>query len=142
MQKMTVKEWREIGEKLYGPDPKGWKFRCPSCGGVQTIQDFEAIEGFTGDASRFAYFSCIGRMLPKCSQAFDDGPPPCNYTTGGLINISPLYVIDEEGKERPAFAFAGMPPSRPGIDPAPPPSVRPAALVDKIDEGKPGGAPG
>lgn len=33
VMKLTEKEWRDLGEKLFGTkDMMVWKFKCPSCG--------------------------------------------------------------------------------------------------------------
>jgi hypothetical protein len=40
---LSLEEWRAQATALFGPDPRNWKFRCPICGNVQTLVDFEAI---------------------------------------------------------------------------------------------------
>ncbi|MBD3263401.1 hypothetical protein GF374_03410 [Candidatus Woesearchaeota archaeon] len=96
---MTYDEWEKMGERLYGKDKMKWKFRCPSCGWVASVQDYKdagAPDGVIG-------FSCIGRYMgPVARDAFSEtGIGPCNYAGGGLIGLNP---VDVEGV--PYFQFA------------------------------------
>jgi hypothetical protein len=105
-KRMTLKEWMDRGSALFGADMMQWKFVCPSCGNVQSPEDLRKYkdQGATPDTARF---SCIGRYdgrngtVPMCS-----GASPCNYTTGGLLNISPVCVTNVEGVECWSFDFA------------------------------------
>ncbi len=91
-----------------GPQGRKWRFRCPSCGLVQSGEDFLAL-GMTAEeaVTRFA-FSCIGRWIPECQDAFTGGPGPCNYAGGELIRIAPVCVV-AEGKDVSCFGFADEP---------------------------------
>lgn len=89
---MTKKEWAAKGEKLFGKDQMKWKFVCPSCGHIASVQDYKDA----GAGSGAVAFSCIGRYLKKPNEAFQQGKSPCNYAGGGLIRINPLEV-DGEG---------------------------------------------
>lgn len=104
---MSKAEWLALGEKLFGPDFKQWRFVCPSCGHVQSVADFEpfAEQGATPSS---AYFNCIGRYDGHGDVPLFTKPGPCNYTSGGLFCFSPVLVVDEEGKEHRAFAFDGQ----------------------------------
>jgi hypothetical protein len=100
---MTQAEWMEEGKRRFGPDIMKWKFKCPSCGIVISVQEYKdagAPEGAIG-------FNCIGRYKPE-SQATPmlSGKQPCNYTSGGLICISPLKIIFPNGKSDQFFDFA------------------------------------
>lgn len=92
--------WRAEAVRRFGPDPLGWRFVCPCCGHVVSVRDYKAA-----GAPQGAYgFSCIGRYLGGGRDAFGAGAGPCNYTTGGLFNLSPIKVT--EGKETYSyFAF-------------------------------------
>lgn len=103
---MTLAEWHAEGNRRFGPDQLKWKFQCPACKHVQAVEDFRTHKdkGATADS---ANFNCIGRYSGSTRRAFEDkGPGPCNYTSGGLFNISPLVVVTEDGKEYRGFAFA------------------------------------
>lgn len=93
---MTHNEWYAKGEQLFGADIMQWKFICPSCGHTASVQDWKDAGAPEGAVA----FSCIGRYLPECNEAFAKGDGPCNYAGGGLIRLNP---IDVDG--RPTFAF-------------------------------------
>lgn len=104
MEKITKDEWLKRGTALYGDDMFGWKFKCPSCGHIQAVNDFKPYKdkGASPDSARF---NCIGRYDGHINTPMGTKPGPCNYTSGGLINISPLIVIDGD-KESSSFEFA------------------------------------
>lgn len=96
--------WLAEAERRCEGKFRALRFTCPACGHVQSGQDFLDL-GMTPDqAATRAGFSCIGRWLPQCRAAFEDGPGPCNYAGGGLFRIGPVQVVFEEGKE-PLWAF-------------------------------------
>lgn len=94
---MTRDEWHAEGQRLFGDDIMQWKFVCPACGHVASVQDWKDAGATEGAVA----FSCVGRYLPVCRDAFAEGKGPCNYAGGGLIGLNP---IDVEG--RMTFAFA------------------------------------
>lgn len=51
-------EWLAEGEARYGTDRRAWRFRCPSCGHVQSGQALAAL-GVT-DWDAFLGFTCVG----------------------------------------------------------------------------------
>ena len=106
-KKITETEWLKRGKELFGEDMKKWKWVCPSCGGIQGYYDFKKT-GMDDDEIRgVVYFSCVGRYNGNMdNDAFVSGNTPCNYTTGGLLNISPLIVVSENGNEHSVFDFA------------------------------------
>jgi len=87
--KMTQEQFQDEAKKRFGDDPMNWKFKCPSCGHVASVQDYKDA----GASSKVVGFSCIGRYLPGiCQEAFAEGPGPCNYAGGGLIGINPVEI--------------------------------------------------
>jgi hypothetical protein len=105
---LSFLEFMRAGTARYGPDIAGWKFRCPVCGHVQSINDFRPFkdQGATADDVRF---NCLGRFLPTCRKAFGgNGPGPCDYTTGGLFNVTPLTIKTDTGPVH-SFDFADQP---------------------------------
>ena len=54
----SVRDWRAEGEKGFGSDYMNWKFRCPICGHVASIQDFKDAGAESPNA---AYQERIGR---------------------------------------------------------------------------------
>lgn len=87
---VMLKDWQAEGERLFGKDPKDWRFVCPACGGVQTGRQFEE----SGQEPDFAYRNCISRYV---------GTGKCKYTTGGLLNLAKVCVID--ALYRPVWVF-------------------------------------
>lgn len=111
LTKIKLAVWEAIGTERFGPDKMTWRFICPCCKHIQTPEDFRPYATEKGPDPSTAYFSCIGRWSGHKRDAFlpkgkEDTPGPCNYTSGGLFNISPVMVIDDAGKEHPAFDFA------------------------------------
>ena len=101
---MERQEWLEKGRKLFGDNMFEWKFRCPNCGNVQSAEDFRPYQD-KGATPEDAYFNCIGRFLDMPVGTFGEGKSPCDYTSGGLLCISPVEV-SMEGKLFHVFEFA------------------------------------
>lgn len=103
MKKQTLSQWLEEGKKLFGEDYTKWKFKCPACGHVQSVQDFIdiAIDGNN------AYSECIGRYTGKGSPVKGD-TSGCNWAAYGLFGTlgNGRTVINENGKEIEVFEFA------------------------------------
>jgi len=111
-QQMPHAEWLAEGRRRFGDDPKSWQFRCPVCGNIQTMEDFERV--VAGPHS--VYQECIGRHLPSRASDFAQTPAkdgtksPCDYAAYGLFQFG-WKVIDEAGKAVPVFPFADPPSS-------------------------------
>ena len=103
MVTMTVEAWKEKGKQLFGEDVLKWRFVCPSCGHIQTPEDFRPYKG-EGATPDIAYFSCIGRYDGHGDTVMCSGKSPCNYTSGGLFNLAPVMVTDGDNKHY-CFAF-------------------------------------
>jgi hypothetical protein len=94
--KMTMKEFLQKGTELFGEDKRYWKFVCPVCETVISCDDY--IKNGANDGA-IAY-SCIGRYIDKkdSQKAFSGNVikgKPCDYTTGGLFNLSPMEIDGE-----------------------------------------------
>ena len=85
---ITMDEWQAEGIKLFGPDHKKWKFVCPSCGHVASVQDWKDAGASPGEVA----FSCIGRRTKGARDAFKKGKGPCNYAGGGLFRLNTKAV--------------------------------------------------
>ena len=107
---VTVEQWRNEAIALFGPDPRAWTFRCPVCGNLQTLLDFEHL----GADPQSAYQECIGRHMEKratdfATVAYDgDRRMPCDYAAYGLLAANGVrFVIPEEGgKPIKVFPFS------------------------------------
>jgi hypothetical protein len=110
--KMTHAEWLAEAARRYGPDSLKWQFKCPSCGHVACVQDWKDAGAPEGAVA----FSCIGRYTgdpaAAAAAAFKGKGGPCNYTCGGLFQISPLTITLESGEESPAFPFPDQEPEK------------------------------
>lgn len=93
---MTKAEWEAEGRRRFGDDMRQWRFVCPSCGHVASVQDWFDAGATEGQVA----FSCVGRYLGNAKEMCQR-PGPCNYAGGGLFRLNPQDV-DGEG----FFAFA------------------------------------
>lgn len=90
---MKREEWEKQGEELFGKDIMKWRFVCPACGCVISVKDYRDA----GAPSGAIGFSCIGRYLNKCREAFGgNGKGPCNYAGGGLFGLNKVEVDGEK----------------------------------------------
>lgn len=109
--RIELEDWHRQAIERFGPDPNHWRFVCPSCGHVQTRQDFLDLGMSQRQVDTIVGFSCIGRwnvthrseVVGYCEQSRGYG---CTYAGGGSINISPMTVLLPAGEERPTFGFA------------------------------------
>lgn len=91
------------GTRLFGEDRKTWRFRCPICGHVASVKDWEDLGAPKGAVA----FACVGRWIEGSRKAFgDEGVGPCNYTGGGLFALNPVRVVFPDGEETTFFDFA------------------------------------
>ena len=86
---MTKQEWEAEGTRLFGEDQMQWKFVCPLCKHVQSVQDYKDA----GSDPGMVGFSCIGRVIAGSRDVLTDtGHGPCNYAGGGFIRLNPVDV--------------------------------------------------
>ena len=90
---VTVQEWQNEGEERFGIDMKEWKFKCPSCGRVNTAKEF--IDK-CNDWHNTMCQECIGNYVKG------EG---CNYKAYGFLPMTCDTVI-YNGKKMRAFPFA------------------------------------
>lgn len=80
-----VEDWLEEGKTLFGERVNDWKFKCPMCGKVYTVQEFVDAGG---DGPNAAYQECIGRHKGAGAPGSPDGNPDgCNWAAYGLFGI-------------------------------------------------------
>lgn len=113
MKKMTQAEFHDEAKRRFGDNPRDWKFVCPACGTVQSVQELTDALVAAGkppeDVELYIAFSCIGRFTGQrdegiaahgCGEKWDKG---CNWTLGGFFQIHTLEVTMPGGKNRPTF---------------------------------------
>lgn len=99
IREMTEAEWTAEGHRLFGPDMMCWRFVCPVCKHVASVEDWQRVGASEGEVA----FSCIGRHIEGSKEAFDvSGVGPCTYAGGGLFRLNPI-IVDEQYQ---MFAFA------------------------------------
>ena len=108
---IPVKEWLGEGRELFGRDIMKWKFRCPMCGHVASVQDFkDAGAEDPNDSFQESFQECIGRYRGAGSPGAPDGNPNgCNWAAYGLFGIpndKGRLVMAKNGKVREVFDFA------------------------------------
>jgi len=97
MIKLVYKEWIEKAKELFGKDSYNWKFKCPSCGHVQSINSMlkHTPSLKADDIVNMVFFNCEGRYNEKYG---------CDWTLGGLFQIHKVEV-NFNGKICRAFEF-------------------------------------
>lgn len=105
---ITIADWRAKAVRLFGADPLQWRFVCPVCNHIASVQDWKDA----GAPAECAGFSCVGRWIPGSRPAFHGEPVqsskstgPCTYAGGGLFRLNPIKVLLEDGKTIDVFAF-------------------------------------
>ena len=103
---MTHEEWINEAKTRFGKAPRGWKFVCPVCGYVQSINTFLELTDLSKDAIlNVIAFSCVGRWVDEPASGFDTSSSPCDYAGGGLFRLNPVTVT-LDGKNHQRFEFA------------------------------------
>jgi hypothetical protein len=88
-KKMTHEEWEAEGKRRFGEDQMQWKFVCPICGHIQSVQDYKDA----GAPSNVVAFSCIRRWILGSRRAFGgNGAGPCDYAGGVLFRCNPIEI--------------------------------------------------
>ena len=116
MKTMTQDEFLAEAKARFGENVRDWKFVCPMCGTVQSVQQLLdaviASGGTKDDVHGYIGFSCIGRFTGQGDsgiaaknrgEKWDKG---CNWTLGGLLRMHNLEVAMPDGYLRPTFELA------------------------------------
>lgn len=110
---MTLAEYLAEGQRRFGPDKMKWKFICPICKVLISVQDYKDAGAGEGDIG----VSCIGRYGGRAVREALDifgqtgkaiGPGPCNYSGYGLFHLNPVHISDHEGVQFFEFASADV----------------------------------
>ena len=96
----SLDSWRAEAVRRFGDDEMKWRFVCPSCQSVMSVEDYKSAKAPQGAVA----FSCVGRWSGAAKAAFDRrGDGPCDYAGGGLIGLNPVTI---EGRDTRVFDFA------------------------------------
>jgi len=100
---MTHEEWTADAIKRFGPDPMKWRFVCPVCKHVASVEDWKKAGAPKGAVA----FSCVGRWIEGSAEAFTRNQKgPCSYAGGGLFKLNHVVVTMPDGSEHQTFEFA------------------------------------
>lgn len=117
----SIEKFLKKGTELFGPDRDLWKFECPACHKVTSIKEWKEYAKDKDEASGQIAFSCVGRLIQRNQRESNNPNDPihlleighmgenkyaCNYTTGGLFNLSPVTVKNEDGENCSFFQFS------------------------------------
>lgn len=86
MQQYTHDEWIAEARRRFGSNRKKWKFVCPRCGHVQSVQQLLDAN----HPERLIAFACIGRSLAETPR-INRGEGPCLYEDGSLNPVTVKY---------------------------------------------------
>lgn len=116
MRTLTQEEFLAEAEGRFGKNVRDWKFVCPACGTVQSVQQLldavVASGGTKEDVHGYIGFSCIGRFTRrgdagiKAKSQGEKWEKGCNWTLGGFLHIHTLEVVLPDGGKRPTFELA------------------------------------
>lgn len=100
----SVEAWKKEGARRFGEDFMKWKFKCPMCGHVATVEEFKEAGADSPDC---AYVECIGRYTGKGSPKKNDSSG-CNWCAYGLFGIPKggVKVTKDDGTTTHIFDFA------------------------------------
>lgn len=101
---LTHKEWLAEAERRLGLDINRWRFVCPSCGYVTSVDRWRLAGAPEGNVA----YSCIGRSIGT-TKRLGAKVGPCDYAGGGLFRLNPVDVVLENGNTRQTFEFAEEP---------------------------------
>lgn len=105
---MTHEEWLAEARRIFGDNPREWKWVCPICGKIMSLEDYRQA----GAPNNEVAVSCITRWLPGGCESKSPSPFPnqvCNYAGYGLIRANPIHIVD---KDTDTFAFADPAPGQ------------------------------
>ena len=84
----TESQYHEDAIRLFGDDMMKWRFICPACGHIASIEDYKNAGATVGAIA----FSCVGRWLPNPQSMYTQSGGPCDYAGGGLFALNPVTI--------------------------------------------------
>jgi len=98
----SLDDWKAEGERRFGKNVLEWRFKCPMCGHVATVDDFR--KAGANSPANSAYQECLGRYTGKGSPKEGDSSG-CNWAAYGLFGIPKGGVYVFTGPEEGAHIF-------------------------------------
>jgi hypothetical protein len=102
-RKLTQAELLAEATKRFGPDPMDIAFRCPNCGDVATVREWDAL----GEAYA-AGQACIGRATGALKKPKPRNERGCDWSAGGLIR-GPWEIVIPSSPGLPERSVWGFP---------------------------------
>jgi len=91
-------DWVKEGIELFGEDRMDWKFKCPSCGIIQSVHGYkETYPDLEGYFYATIFCRCIGWIDPTVG---------CNLNLDENGGISGATLKMNDGRMVPIFDFA------------------------------------
>lgn len=100
MRTYTEDEWFKRGEELYGKAHEKWRFKCPRCGNVMSIE--KAKTAFSNE-ERATLKEKDWRIEQECVGRHIQGVG-CDWCAYGLFR-GPDFVKRKDGSESAVFPF-------------------------------------
>jgi hypothetical protein len=99
--KLTLEQWEAKGRELFGDDKSKWRFVCPSCGNVMSIEKAKAEFTMLQGRGWRPEAECVGRYLDDVG---------CDWAAYGLFRGPLIVKVDgDDIMEIFAFDFDGKP---------------------------------
>jgi len=103
MATITEADWWAKGAELFGPEQTKWRFVCPRCGNVESMEKARTEHAESLEQLRAGKYSveseCIGRHIRGVG---------CDWAAYGLF-AGPVFVQRDSGSKTPVFDFDGKP---------------------------------
>lgn len=108
MPKVTIEQWEAVGRELYGEDKHKWRFQCPMCGLVQSIELAKQLWPELKGKGWQPWSECVGRYLEGTG---------CDWAAYGLFR-GPLEINHPDAsKAIAAFDFDKRTYEAKGVEP-------------------------
>lgn len=108
------------GVLLFGEDRTRWRFSCPSCKAIISVQDWIDYAGSVQEANKLIGYECIGRLITQKQSLTKDKDHPvhkirigycystspidyCHYRTCSLFDLNPVFIRENNSS---FFQFA------------------------------------
>lgn len=101
-RKLTQDELMTEARARFGDDPMNFAFKCPNCGDVATIREWDAL-----GEQYAAGQACIGRAMGALAKK-PTNTRGCDWTAGGLFR-GPWEIVIPAGGGQPERSVWGFP---------------------------------